>query len=256
MRRRPFLLAIAAGIVLTAPAARAQSGRAVDCPGDLPAAAVRQEVRYGSGDHAIGALLYTPRVPNGAGVVLLHGASGFDANAFIFDHPALQLASRGYHVLVPSYYDAFAAGPRRSDDAMRAWRRAASDGADFLGRQPGADASRIALFGYSLGGFLAVEAALEARPAAAAVSAAGGLDVGTPGRGRRDIPLLLLYARRDQVISPVSTRRWAERLRGRGLSVDLQSLDETSHLYTIGTWCDVFDRTRVFLDRTLSPPAP
>lgn len=248
MRMRPVrLLAIAVGLAACAPAPAAHAA----CPDDIAHAATREQASYASGQATVRGLIYRPARPNGAGVVLLHGARGLAADAATFDPHAVQLASRGYHVLVPNYYDAAPGQERRTGRDLRIWRRAASDGAAFLADQPGMERGRVALWGYSLGGFLSGETAMEAEGVAAAVSVAGGLDVGEAGRDRRTVPLLLIHARRDPVISPDSTRRWGDGLQRRGAVVEVQALDWDGHGFDGATWCDVFGRTRAFLDRAL-----
>lgn len=136
-----LLVSLAAG---WAAAAQSQT----PCPGDLPHAATREPVEYVSGGRVVRALIYRPRLPGGAGVVLLHGARGLAADAPRFDAHAIQLASRGYHVLVPNYYDARAGQERRTGRDLRTWRRVAADGATFLAAQPGVEAGRVAGWGY------------------------------------------------------------------------------------------------------------
>ncbi len=222
------------------------------CADDVAVAGSRTLVSFESRGRPVEALVYTPGgQPNGAGVVLLHGARGLSADAANFDPHAIQLASRGYHVLVPDYYDVEPGRERRTGRDMRLWRGAATDGASFLGGRPGMDPERVALWGYSLGGFLAGEAAMEADAVAAAVSVAGGLDVGEAGRDTRTVPLLLIHARRDPVISPMSTRRWGDGLQRRGALVEVQMLDWDGHGFDRPTWCAIFGRTRTFLDRAL-----
>ncbi|OGN43745.1 MAG: hypothetical protein A2623_12510 [Caulobacterales bacterium RIFCSPHIGHO2_01_FULL_70_19] len=246
MKAALFALAL---LVASGSGARAQVQPA--CPGDVPHAATREQVEYDSGGRTVRGLIYRPRSPNGAGVVLLHGARGLGADAARFDPHAIQLASRGYHVLVPNYYDARPGRERRSGSDMRVWRRAAADGAAFLGGQPGADPARIASWGYSLGGFLSGEATMESGNLAAAVSLAGGTDVGEPGRARREVPILLIHARRDPVISPASTRQWGEGLSRRGAAVEVHELDWDGHGFDGPTWCAIFEASGAFLDRTV-----
>lgn len=222
------------------------------CVDDIAHAAVREQASYVSGTATVRGLIYRPARPNGAGVVLQHGARGLGEDAATFDPHAVQLASRGYHVLVPNYYEAAPGRPERSSSDMRVWRAAAADGAAWLASRPGMQAGRTALWGYSLGGFLAGETAMGAGAVASGVSVAGGLDVGPAGRERREVPLLLIHARRDTVISPSSTRQWAQSLRRRGATVEVQGLTWEGHGLNAATWCDVFGRTRAFLDRTLT----
>lgn len=241
---RGLLVAVA---LLAAPAAA--DAQTPPCPGDVAQAATRETVQYDSAGRAVRGLIYRPRVPNGAAVILLHGSRGLAADAPQFDPHAIQLASRGYHVLVPNYYDARAGQARRTGRDLRIWRRAAEDGARFLADQPGVDPRRVASWGYSLGGFLSGEVAMESEAIAAGISLAGGLDAGEAGRTRREVPLLLLHARRDPVISPASTTAWAEDLRRRGARVEVRQLDWEGHGYDHPTWCAIFAETRAFLER-------
>ena len=222
--RQGRLLIVALGLVWSlAPAVRAA------CADDIPHAATREQTSYASGPATVRGLIYRPAQPNGAGVVLLHGARGLAADAATFDPHAIQLASRGYHVLVPNYYDAEPGRERRTSRDRRIWRGAARNGAAVLAQQPGREPGRTALWGYALGGFLSGEAE----------------------RDRREIPLLLIHARTDPVISPMSTRRWGDGLQRRGAMVEVQALDWDGHGFDGPTWCDVFGRTRAFLDRTV-----
>ena len=253
---RTGLIALLASLSLGGVAGAQATGPAQPvCPGAVPHPATRAQAEYQSGGRTIRGLIYRPARPNGAGVVLLHGARGLQPDAPQFDPHAIQLASRGYYVLVPNYYDALPGRERRTARDLRTWRRAAADGALFLASQPGTDPARMATFGYSLGGFLSGETAMESEAVAAGVSLAGGTDVGEPERTRREVPLLLIHARQDPVISPNSTRAWAEGLRRRGATVELQGLDWEGHGFDRPTWCVIFDATRGFLDRTVGAPS-
>ena len=102
------LLALAAGQAGAGDPAQAQVG-VPGCADDVAVRAWREPITFDSRGRSIRAHLYTPRgVSNGMGLVLLHGGTGFEMNAILFDAHAIQLASRGYHVILPAYFDAAA----------------------------------------------------------------------------------------------------------------------------------------------------
>lgn len=222
------------------------------CEDSLGHAATRETIEFQSAGRTVRGLIYRPRTPNGSGVVLLHGSRGLEADAPTFDPHAIQLASRGYYVLMPNYYDARPGEAVRSSQSLRIWRQAARDAAAFLDQQPGVETARVAQWGYSLGGFIAVEAAMEGGGASAAIGVSAGTDVGQPGRARRSLPVLLVHSRRDPVISPSSTRGWARQLRRRDAAVDVRQIEREGHGYSRAGWCDVFALTRSWLGQNLN----
>jgi fermentation-respiration switch protein FrsA (DUF1100 family) len=109
--------------------------------------------------------------------------------------------------------------------SLQLWRESLADvrlGLGYLGARPEVHASRLALIGYSLGSFLAVQVAADHANVRALVVAAGGdLPEGTPFtriarltadplqaiqklRGR---PLLMVHGRRDRTVRPEQAER-------------------------------------------------
>lgn len=226
------------------------------CPGDVAGPASRTTVEYAGQSGTIRALHYVPGRPNGRGLVVMHGARGLREDAPVFDPHLLQLAARGWHVLAPAYYDALDPGERRTSRDLRVWRGVARDGAAWLRQQAGMEAGSVAVMGYSLGGFLAVEAAMEEPIWSAGVAVAAGLDVGEPLRERRATRLLLFHAERDPVVSPVSTRQWAAGLERRGAEVSVRELPWSGHGFDRPTWCGIFSETTAFLDAVMPRTVP
>lgn len=218
------------------------------CADDVAVRASRQLITFDSRGRAVRAYLYTPRgEANGRGLVLLHGGTGFEMNSILFDAHAIQLASRGYRVILPAYFDAAAPDPGRRTVTGRAWRQAALDAAGQLAGQPGMSPDRVALWGYSRGAGVAADAAtLSDGPIRTAVLAAGGgsIDDGPIGH---DLSVLLLHARRDEAVPVRATLALAEDLRAAGATVEVQGLEFDGHQYDLATWCEVFSRTRAFI---------
>lgn len=220
------------------------------CADDVPVRATRALISFESRGRPIRAYLYTPAgAGNGAGVVMLHGGTGFEMNSILFDAHAIQLASRGYWVILPAYFDAAAPDQSRRLINGRAWRQVALDAASELAGKPGLSADRVALWGYSRGAGVALDAATgpDAGVRSVVLAAGGGSTDGTlAGRG---LSFLLMHARRDEAVPVRATLELAEDLRRAGAGVEVQGLDFDGHQYDLPTWCAVMGHTRAFLER-------
>jgi len=257
VRRRARSAAVALiglAAVLTGGAGRApgpQDPPRVGVPGcadDVPVRASRELIRFESRGRPVRAYLYTPGgEANGRGVVMLHGGTGFEMNSILFDAHAIQLASRGYRVILPAYFDAAAPDRSRPAATARAWRQAALDAAGQLAGR-GVPAGEVALWGYSRGAGVGLDASTaEGSGIRSAVLAAGAgsVEESLAGRG---LAVLLLHARRDEAVPVRATLALAEDLREAGAAVQTAELPFTGHQYDLPTWCDVFARTRGFLE--------
>ena len=224
------------------------------CSDDVVVQASRTLVSYESRGRSIRAWLYAPRgEPNGAALVMLHGGTGFEMNAILFDAHAIQLASRGYWVMLPAYFDADAPARGRRLVNARAWRQAALDAAIQLAGTANISPDRVALWGYSRGAGVALDAAtVPGSPIRSAVLAAGGGEVQDSLAGR-DLSFLLLHARRDEAVPVRATLDLAADLREAGAMVEVEALDFDGHQYDLPTWCSVMDRTRMFVESRAEP---
>ena len=255
MRRSLIALIGLLAATTDGPAALAQTAPAplrVGIPGcadDVAVRASRALISFESRGRPVRAYLYTPGgPPNGAGVVMLHGGTGFEMNSILFDAHAIQLASRGYWVILPAYFDADTPDQGRRLVNARAWRQVALDAAGQLADKPGVSSGRVALWGYSRGAGVAVNAATSPESGIrSAVLVAGGGDVDENLTGR-DLSFLLMHARRDEAVPVRATLALAADLRQAGAMAEVQGLDFDGHQYDLPTWCAVMGRTRVFLE--------
>ena len=248
------LLATAAGSVAAQTAPPPPQVGIPGCNDDVGVQASRTLVSFESRGRPIRAYLYAPRgEPNGAGLVMLHGGTGFEMNSILFDAHAIQLASRGYWVMLPAYFDADAPAQGRRLVNARAWRQAALDAAAQLAGKPGVSSDRVALWGYSRGAGVALNAAtVSGSPVHSTVLVAGGGDVEESLVGR-DLSFLLMHARRDEAVPVRATLDLAADLRQAGAMVEVQGLDFDGHQYDLSTWCAVMGRTRTFLENRTEP---
>ena len=248
-----FRAAALAGLIgglAGAPPAMAQAQVGVPgCADDVAVSASRETITFDSRGRQIGAHLYPPRgEANGRGVVLLHGGTGFEMNSILFDAHAIQLASRGYRVILPAYFDAADPDPRRRTVAARAWRQVALDAAEALSAEPGMARERVALWGYSRGAGVGVDAATaEGSGVRSAILVAGGGAVEEDLAGR-DLSVLMLHARRDEAVPVRATLQLADELREAGAAVEVRELAFDGHQYDLPTWCEVFAATRAVLE--------
>lgn len=252
LRPAKMVLAALVAILAAASPAVARTQTQVGIPGcadDVAVQASRTLITFESRGRPIRAYLYSPRgEPNGDGIVMLHGGTGFEMNSILFDAHAIQLASRGYRVILPAYFDADAPDQRRRLVNARAWRQAALDAAGQLAGTPGVSPGRVALWGYSRGAGVALNAATapDSPTRSAVLVAAGGEVDGT--LADRDLSFLLMHARRDEAVPVRATLELAADLREAGAMVEVAGLDFDGHQYDLPTWCAVMGRTRGFLE--------
>jgi predicted esterase len=117
-----------------------------------------------------------------------------------------------------------------------------------LANRPGVSPERVALWGYSRGAGVAVNATtVPGAGVRSAVLVAGGGSV-DERLADRDLSFLLMHARRDEAVPVRATLQLADDLRQGGAAVEVQELDFDGHQYDLPTWCVVMGRTRAFLE--------
>lgn len=173
-------------------------------------------------------------------------------------------ATRGYAVLQPQFRGSDGWGQRLWRAGDREWGRAMQDdnddGASYLIAQGIADRNRIAIHGYSYGGYAAMMGAV--RPNGIYRCAAAGAGPATIDQFKRgtygsrflrefqhptadgedplrrvsevSIPVLLYTGDRDTNVVPAESESFAAALRAEGKTVDLLILPDMEH--TLNTW--------------------
>jgi dienelactone hydrolase len=235
MDRRSLLIGSAAAAGLAGPL-RAQEA----------APASYEGMTFQSHDKTIRAIHYRP-VGEGrrAALVMMHGSGGRITNRGPWHQLAMRFAGDGYQVLTPLYTDAFPDDGIRPERMMEAWRDVGEHAIDwFIDR--GVDRRRTAMFGYSLGSYVAVDGALGNSKAAAAIGLAGGTDVYTPRVPRRRIPVLVIRAENDTHVLPENTAAWVRFLREHDINVQVEVIAGSDHLFTAPAWAEIFTRSAAF----------
>jgi dipeptidyl aminopeptidase/acylaminoacyl peptidase len=184
---------------------------------------------------------------SGAAVMLLHGAGGLRSDIPTFYPHALDWAARGYTVAMPNYFTE--TGDPRTEDT-RWWAQSVADATSWTAALPGVDPQRIGAMGYSRGGYLAAEVAVQTTDIRAVVGVCSAGNVEPEDIVRRPT-VLLIRADRDEVIPDHRTLRWARILEGRGVSVETVVMRGESHQLTSTAWSTVFERAEAFFARTI-----
>ncbi len=188
-----------------------------------------------------------------AAIVMMHGSGGRIVNRGPWHELAMRFAGDGYQVLTPLYTDAFADDGVRPERIMEAWRDVGAHAIDwFIDR--GVDRRRTAMFGYSLGSYVAVDGALGNSRAAAAIGLAGGVDVYTPRPPRRRIPVLVIRAENDTHVLPRNTAAWVDFLREHEINVRVEVVAGAGHLFRPAEWAEIFTRSTQFYGGTIGRP--
>ncbi|NJC42659.1 dienelactone hydrolase [Brevundimonas alba] len=209
---------------------------------------------FQSHDKTIRSIHYRP-VGEGrrAAIVMMHGSGGRITNRGPWHQLAMRFAGDGYEVLTPLYTDAFPDDGIRPERMMEAWRDVGEHAIDWF-IERGVDRRRTAMFGYSLGSYVAVDGALGNSRAAAAIGLAGGTDVYTPRVPRRRIPVLVIRADGDTHVLPRNTAAWVDFLREHEINVRVEVLQDSDHLFTAPKWLEIFQLSAAFYGGNIGRP--
>ncbi|MFB3915322.1 MAG: dienelactone hydrolase family protein [Terriglobales bacterium] len=192
--------------------------------------------------------------PLGAGpfpaVIALHGSGGLRGFA---EEPARLLAARGFAVFVLHYFDRTGtnwADERSIRKHFPLWMKAISDAVTYVGHQRQVDASRTALLGFSLGGYLALAVASQDPRVRAVVEFFGGIPEELSNT-RQMPPTLILHGDADHIV-PISEARNVEKLLQRiGTPYEIKVYPGAGHVFTAPLMLDAGLRTLRFLQKHL-----
>jgi carboxymethylenebutenolidase len=163
-----------------------------------------EELSFTSAGRRIRIHAWRTDMPSSPPIVVLHGAGGADAGNRYISHLARAVAVQGFETFLVEYFDrtgtTYATEAAIRMDAP-VWLETIRDAIDFLAERSDIDAEHVGLFGYSLGGYLAVAHASRDERVRAVVELAGGIDAETAASARRLPPMLIVHGREDQRVS-------------------------------------------------------
>ncbi|MEY2564068.1 MAG: carboxymethylenebutenolidase [Verrucomicrobiota bacterium] len=196
-----------------------------------------------SGGRRIAIDKYTPSQPvKQAPILVLHGAGGTLLDGPEMRRVSRQLAESGHTIYLLHYFNrtgtifGFDAGMQKN---FAAWLETVRDAIKFV-RQDNANRSPVGIYGYSLGGFLAVAAASDNRSVGAIVEHAGGIWNGKAENIGHMPPVLLVHWEGD---TRVPFQKYAKQLvtvlRQRGGILKTRFFPGEGHVFSAGSMSQV-----------------
>ncbi len=249
--------ALLAAVSATAAAALAGcAGRVIDLNPDARVGVV--DTAYTSGGARIDVERFAPAARGRhPAILVLHPSDGVaGSGAQYVRRYAQELALNGYVAYVVHYFDR--TGDTRTDDPREdaefpVWTGALEDAVTFAQRDPAVNPARIGVFGYSLGGWMALALGARDRRVGAIVGIGSGFFDALRPTVRREPPTLLLHGRDDDVVPLAKALAVDSTLRQLGVPHQLVIYPGQKHGFDDATDPEARARTVRFFNRELRP---
>jgi dienelactone hydrolase len=193
--------------------------------------------------------------PNHAGsspaMILIHGSGG---PLHGLDPFASQAAMFGLHVFVLHYFERTGhnwVAPSQIESHFLAWLDTVKDAVSFVVSQPGVDAERIGLLGFSLGAFLSLALATQDSRIAAVAELFGGLPEPFTKNAGNLPPVLILHGAQDSTV-PIDHAYELERiLQQHKISYQIKIYPDQGHVFRGLAQLDAMGRVTQFFGNYL-----
>lgn len=196
----------------------------------------------------------SPESAKGRAILVLHGAGGT-----LFDGPemrrvARRLAADGNAIYLVHYFNrtgtlfGLDAGMQRN---FPVWLETVRDCVKFVQREHG-DGKPVGIYGYSLGGFLALAAASNNPSVGAVVEHAGGIWNGKEERIKQMPPVLMVHGEEDpRVPFQKYAQPLARLLRRRGSHLETRFFPREKHVFTAAAMTKMREAAAAFFRERL-----
>jgi carboxymethylenebutenolidase len=168
-------------------------------------------------------------------IVVLHGAGGMDYGNSYVRQLATALAGNGYATFLVHYFDRTGtsyAGDETIHKHFETWLKSIGDAVSHVAQRPGVDARKIAMFGYSLGAYLAIAHAASDPRIKAVVELAGGIDASYARHVERMPPTLIVHGDADRRVPVERAHELEQLLRKTTTPFEIPIYPEEGHLFS------------------------
>ncbi len=169
-------------------------------------------------------------------IFLLYGARGLELGGAMYDAYARALAAAGDNVYVVDYYARTKVVPKTPQERRAAfnadlagWEKAVEQVISAVSDEPGVDASRLGLLGFSQGAYLAIAVAADDPDIGAVVEFYGGIPPSLRGHLVRLPSTLILHGAADKVVPVREAHRLADALSASGSRYDIVIYPHAGH---------------------------
>ena len=210
---------------------------------------------FSSDGHEIGIESFIPKTAGQKpALVVIHGAGGLEYGNGYIRQLASAFASSGMSTYLVHYFDRTRS--HYAEDAtihrnFETWLSVIGHAVDHVESQSTTLPGRIGLFGYSLGGYLAVAQGARNPKVGAVVELAGGIDPTYAARTERMPPTLILHGEQDRRVLPARAKE-LEILMGKlGAPYEVKIYRGEGHVLSPMAALDALTRGHEFLNRHL-----
>lgn len=218
--------------------------------------AVREEnLTLQSGGKPVTVEAFSPQEGKHPAILVLHGSDGLsDAHAAGYRLLCRELASKGYLVLFPHYFErtgTLMGGPAENVKNWPAWVQTIEDAVAKAKTLEQSDGGKVGIVGFSLGSYLGLSVSTQEADVAAMVDFFGGMPRSYVGRVKTMPPVLILHGDADKLVSVDEAYKLEQLLKEKKLPYEMKIYPGQGHGFTGEARLDSAKRAMAFLEEHL-----